>query len=179
MQLGEDINQYEQKIDGLIELLEIEDAEINLEEELTEESDKRTIPNYAAYYVDTNVEYTLYENFTHKRSFAFRINDNKIIEVRTWQEMLIKTCELLIAVDEEKFIAFESNRSMNGKKNKYFSISEDGMRQPRTISGKIFVESNMSGNGIRNLLLKILKEFGYKTNDYKVYLKADYTAINS
>lgn len=36
----------------------------------------------------------------------------------------------------------------------------------------------MSANAIRNLTLKLLKEFNIPTNSFKVYLKADYTSLN-
>ncbi len=174
-QLGEDINEYEKKIEKLIEVLEVDNIIESIDGEENEE-EERTLPtDYSDYYVDTNVEHTLYENFTHKRPFAFRINDNNIIEVKTWQEMLIKTCELLIAIDESKFYSFENKPSMNGKKCKYFAINESDIRKPKLVSGKIFVETNISGNGVRNLILKMLKEYGFKSNEYKVYLRADYT----
>lgn len=179
MQLGEDINKYEQKIDQFIGVLEVDVLEERIEDEDLEEVEKRSLPDYTAYYVDTNVEHTLYENFTHKRPYAFRINDNNIIEVKTWQEILIKTCELLIAVDSDKFASFENKPAMNGKKRKYFSSHENDMRKPRLVCEKIFVETNISGNGVRNLLLKLLKEYGYKSSEFKVYLKADYTEIHS
>ena len=87
------------------------------------------------------MEHTLYENFTHKRPFAFRINHNQTIEVKTWQEMFIKTCELLIAVDADKFLSFENNASMNGKKRKYFSTNDREMRKPKLVSDQIFVRN--------------------------------------
>lgn len=178
-QVAESINKYEQKIDYFIELLEVDDIEENINVDEMDEPEKDIITDYTAYNVDTNVEHTLYENFTHKRPFAFRINDSNIIEVKTWQEMLLKTCELLIAVDEEKFLQFEDNPTMNGKKRKYFSRKDTTMTKPKLVSDKIFVETNISGNGVRNLLLKLLKEFGYKTSEYKVYLRADYTELHS
>ncbi len=46
--------------------------------EVDEETEKKTIPNYSDYYVDTNVEHTLYEDYTHKRPCGFRINEDKI-----------------------------------------------------------------------------------------------------
>ncbi|WP_335871052.1 hypothetical protein [Bacillus sp. 2205SS5-2] len=178
-ELGEEINQYEQKIEHFIELLEVDASNENIVEGEEEVVETASLPDYSAYLVDTKVEHTLYENFTHKRPFGFRINNEQIIEVKTWQEMLIKTCELLITVDEDKFMSFENKPAMNGKKRKYFSKQESEIRKPKLISNKIFVETNISGNGVRNLLLKLLKEYGYKSNEYKVYLKADYTDRHS
>lgn len=174
--LGENIHIYESKIDEIIDCLDIESTHI--ENEIDEDIEKKAIPNYADYVVDHNVEHTLYENLTHKRPFAFRINDSQIVEVKTWQEMFIKTCEVLIAIDENKFLSFENNPKMNGKKNKYFSINPSGMRRPMAILDKIYVETNQSANGFRNLIINLLKEYNFKISEYKIYLSADYTELN-
>lgn len=174
--LGKAINTYETKIDEIINFTRIEENEII--EEDTEETNNKILPNYEEYVVDNKIEHTLYENFTHIRPFGFRINKSELIEARTWQEVLIKTCEELFSVDEEKFFSFESKKNMNGKKNKYFSIKTDGIRKPEIIGDKLYIETNMSGNAIRNLIIKILKEFDIKISDYKVYFRADYTNVN-
>ena len=36
--------------------------------------------------------------------------------------------------------------------------------------------TNMSANQIRNVIEKMLRKYGIKTVEYKIYLKADYTA---
>jgi hypothetical protein len=173
---GKAINFYETKIDEIINFTRIEDDEItegNIEEDIV-----RILPNYDEYVVDNKVEHTLYENFTHIRPFGFRINNSELMEAKTWQEMLLKTCDMFISIDSEKFLSFENNKNMNGKKNKYFSIDEKKLRKPEKVAEKIYIETNMSGNSIRNLIVKILKEYGIKVNNYKVYFRADYTQIN-
>ena len=60
------------------------------------------------------------------------------MEVRTWKEMLL-TCELLIAVDEEKFLKFENDPVMNGKKRKYFSKNKGDLRKPKLVGDKIYI----------------------------------------
>ena len=174
--LGKAINFYETKIDEIINFTRIESADIT--EENAEEDITRILPNYDEYVVDNKVEHTLYENFTHIRPFGFRINNSELTEVKTWQEMLLKTCDMFISIDSEKFLSFENNKNMNGKKNKYFSIDEKKLRKPEKVADKIYIETNMSGNSIRNLIVKILKEYGIKVNNYKVYFRADYTNIN-
>ncbi|MGM1019019.1 MAG: hypothetical protein ACQEXV_00310 [Bacillota bacterium] len=172
------IHDYEQKIVQLVSTLDVEAVDVINAEDTDEEAEKNKIPNYADYMVDFNVEHTLYENFTHKRPFAFRINERQLIEVRTWQEMLKKTAELLLTIDSEKFLAFEHMPGMNGKKNKYISTKQQGIRKPQLILDKVYIETHMSGNGIRNILLKMLKAYGFKATDYKVYFRADYTELN-
>ncbi|MCG8538841.1 MAG: hypothetical protein MJA82_02735 [Clostridia bacterium] len=174
--IAKEAHSYEGKIEEIMTMLEVEEIEIN--EETEEEIEKTTIPNYAEYVVDNKIEHTLYENFTHKRPFAFKLNEHQIIEVSTWQDMLIKTCEYLLAIDEEKFMNFENNEKMNGKKNKYFSTNPNSMRKARTVNHKIYVEINQSGNAIRNLIVKLLKEYDFKISEYKVYFRADYSTLN-
>ena len=169
------LNMYENRINEILSALELEcTSDYQPENDVDE---RRALPNYSDYIVDSKVEHTLYENFTHIRPFGFKINDNKLIEAATWQEMLIKTCEILIAVDKEKFLSFENNASMNGKKNKYFSRTESILRKPGSIANQIFIELNQSSNSIRNLIMKLLKEYDYKVADYKVYYRADYTEL--
>ena len=53
------------------------------------------------------------------------------------------------------------------------------MRSAREIKlANIYVETNLSANGIRNLLIKILNKYNIKLSDYKIYLKADYSELH-
>lgn len=171
------INKYEKKIVEFIELLEVDEENI-IDEERIEVNDSPLIPDYSAYLVDYNIEHSLYENFTHKRPYGFRINEDTLIEVKTWKDLLIKTCEILFAIDEKKFMSFEHNQLMNGKKCKNFSTDPNLIRKPELIGNKIYIETNISGNGVRNLLLKMLKEYGFKASEFKIYLRADYTELH-
>jgi len=44
--------------------------------------------------------------------------------------------------------------------------------------GSYSIETNLSGNDLRNLIIKLLKEYNIKITDYKVYFRADYTSLN-
>ncbi len=175
--MAEDIGVCEKKIEEMISMIDVDD--LIVEEETDEEAEVKIIPNYSEYIVDHNSEHTLYENFTHKRPYGFKLNDQHIVEVKTWQDMLIKTCEYLLTIDEKKFMGFENKKTMNGKKNKYFSTNPDDMRKPRKVADKIYVEINQSGNAIRNLIMKLLKEYNFSIGEFKVYFRADYTSLNN
>lgn len=181
MILAESVHQYEQRVDNLIELLELEDTAPFIKEaiDLSDESiDSERRKNYAAYTVDHQVEHTLYENFTHIRPYAFRLGQQEQLFVKTWIEMLIETCNILIDKDAAKFLSFEHIKEMNGKKSKYISSKKDGMRKPHPLRENLFLETNMSANGVRNLILKMLKAYNIKATDYKIYYRADYTELN-
>jgi hypothetical protein len=174
-EMAKGFSELENQADEAIALLDVD--EINVNEVHKEEKEIKTLPNYTEYAVDTKIEHTLYENFTHKRPSGFQLNKNKIVHVDTWQEMIVKTCELLMAIDEEKFVDFENSRVMNGKKRKYFSRDASKMVNPKRIKNKLYVEVNQSANSLRNLLIKLLKVYGFNLSDYKVFLRADYTNL--
>lgn len=175
--LAKVLNGYEQQLDQLIEMLDVEVIEDQDDLDEAAEIESIKIPNYGAYVVDTDVEHTLYEDFTHKRPHAFKINEDTIIEVQTWKDMFIRTCELLGTVDGLKFRGFENNPKMNGKRRKYFSEDESKLRKPYKVND-IYIETNINGNGIRNLIIKMLQQYGFKINDFKVFLRADYTDLH-
>lgn len=148
-------------------------------EEIKVEDDDRQIPNYSDFLVDSEIEHNLYEDLTHKRPCAFKIENNKI-EVKDWKNTLVETVEYLGKKDKSKIVGFIGDPKMNGKKVTYFTKEKESyMRAPRYVkSADVYVETNLSANGTRNLLIKILKQFDIKLSDYKIYLKADYSDLH-
>jgi hypothetical protein len=43
--------------------------------------------------------------------------------------------------------------------------------------GSVVMNMRMSSNGFRNLIVKLLKEYNFKINEFKVYLRADYSEM--
>jgi uncharacterized protein YeeX (DUF496 family) len=171
----------EANIQDFYSLLEIDSKQKNLKNEIYKKIEReKPLPDYEKCRVDTNVEYSLYEDFTHKRPCAFSMEGQKIM-VDTWQEMLIKTVEILYRKDQEKMESFTDDEKMNGRKVRYFSLSnKSNMNKPVGISGsKLFIETNLSANSIRNLLVKMLQRYEIRINDFIVYLRADYSNLHS
>ena len=59
--------------------MDIEDLEL---EDKKEEDEEKEVPDYDKYTIDKNIEYSLYENFTHKRPYAFKLLNNKLIRAK-------------------------------------------------------------------------------------------------
>lgn len=176
--IAKEISVFEDKIDSILDAIDIDD-EIKIQCENEEEDKKRQIPNYASCTVDENIEHTLYENFMHIRPCAIRISQTcEKVYAKTWQEVLLRTCDLLIDLDQNKFADFINQPEMNGKKKKYFSNDADEMRKPILVNGNIYIETNMSGNAIRDLIIKMIKKYGLKVDNYKVFFRADYSKLN-
>ncbi|WP_294378262.1 hypothetical protein [uncultured Clostridium sp.] len=144
-----------------------------------EEKEEREIPNYNDYVVDSNVQHTLYEDFTHKRPIAFELL-NKKYNVRDWKDMLLQTCNAVSEINKEIIMSFPDNQRMNGKKVTYFAYNKnDIVRAPRKIDNiDLFVSTNHSANSIRNIIMNILREYKISMNDFKIYLRADYSELH-
>ncbi|NLY46768.1 MAG: hypothetical protein GX053_12405 [Tissierella sp.] len=175
--LAEKGSECEILIERMLALLESDDKEIirDFEEEQLKETNH--IPNYDEYQVDNSVEHSLLDNFTHKRPYGFKFIRNDMYEANSWKDIFIKTCEILYDINPDKFKSFEDLPHMNGKKKKYFSSNPKDLRKEYRIRSEIYVETNQSANTIRNIIVKILKEYKFKISDFKIYLRADYTEL--
>ena len=157
----------------------IDNRSIEEDSKEIDEVDEKTIPNYSDYSVDTEVEHNLYEDLTHKRPCAFKIEGTRV-EIKDWKGALVQTINYLAKKDPSIVRSFVDDSKMNGKKVIYFSrVKLPTMRAAREIkSANIYVETNLSANGIRNLLIKMLNKYNIKLSDYKIYLKADYSELH-
>ena len=157
----------------------IDNRNIEEDSKKIDEVDERSIPNYSDYLVDTEVEHNLYEDLTHKRPCAFKIEGTRV-EIKDWKGALVKTIDYLAKKDPSIVRSFVDDSKMNGKKVIYFSrVKLPTMRAVVEIkSVNIYVTTNLSDNGIRNLLIKILNKYNIRLSDYKIYLKADYSELH-
>ena len=162
---------------NLIESLETEEKEVDVIEQ-TDEEEKRVISDYNKYVVDHTVPHTLYENFEFKRPISFKLKDSEI-KVSTWIEVFLKTSEVLCKIDSPIFKSFVDDKNMNGRKKSYFSLTENNIRKPRKLEcADIYIESNLSANSIKQIVIKMLRKYNIKVTDYIVYFRADYTELN-
>ena len=157
----------------------IDNRNIEEDSKKIDEVDERSILNYSDYLVDTEVEHNLYEDLTHKRPCAFKIEGTRV-EIKDWKGALVKTIDYLAKKDPSIVRSFVDDSKMNGKKVIYFSrVKLPTMRAVVEIkSVNIYVTTNLSANGIRNLLIKILNKYNIRLSDYKIYLKADYSELH-
>ncbi|MBM6820359.1 hypothetical protein H6A19_13635 [Clostridium saudiense] len=178
---SEELDSISKRIQEFIAGLDniIDDRNIDEDSKKIEEIYEKSILNYSDYLVDTEIEHNLYEDLTHKRPYAFKIEDTTV-GIKDWKGALIETINYLAKKDPNIIRSFIDDSKMNGKKVIYFSrVKLPTMRAAREIkSANIYVETNLSANGIRNLLIKILNKYNIKLSDYKIYLKADYSELH-
>lgn len=174
-QQSEKIKKIENQIQQIVSQLD-EDLDDCDNSNLELEKMERKIPNYREYYIDQKVEYSLNDDFTHKRPDAFKLNIEKEL-AKDCKEVLIKTLAILAQKDINILKNLTTQSEMQGKKVPYFSEDHyQKMRKPIKIEGTdIYVETNLSANSIRDLVIKVLNQYGILMNQYKIYLKADYS----
>lgn len=162
--IAEEMGKVQDKIYSLILTLNMTESQ----EEIGTDVEQIKIPFYGKYIEGHKTEHTLYENLTFKKPFGFKFNDQHIIRINTWTELLVRVSEYLIAKDEQKFLEFENNPSMNGRK-KHFSYKSNSLRSPKKVSDKIYIETNQSGNATRDIIIKMLKAYDIDIKELKIY----------
>ena len=170
--IQETINEYTSLLN-----IDAEADDDEIDEELDEIDEQKTIPNYSDYVVDSSIPHTLYEDFTHKKVIAFSFNNNRYA-AKDWKDLLLQTCDLLAEIDATKFSEFIDDPVMKGRKVSYFSRKYVDRKNEKMKNIDIYVWTNLSANSIRNLIRKLLRKFDIKLTDYYVYLRADYTPLH-
>lgn len=163
------------KVNELEEIL-VKDLEVN--EDIADDNEEILIKDYDKYRVDENEKHTLYETFRHKRPCAFII-ENKRIETNNWKEVLIETCNYLSEKNKKNLEDIVINEKIKGRKRSLFSVTKKQMFSPeklKYING--YVETNLSADGIKNLVKKLLKIYEIPLNKYYINFRADYSEMN-
>lgn len=176
----EELHKIESKIKNIILELDISYGQISIGNLVDENisSEEKINPNYKNYKVDNTIEHSLLEELTHIRPYGFKFVTGEVVGARTWKDVFIRTCEILLKIDEKKFMSFENQTRMNGETRDYFSKDSSNIILPVKILDKIYVTTSMSANGFSELIVLMLKEYGYNVAEYKLYFYADYTPLH-
>jgi len=110
----------------------------------------------------------LSESYTGKSIVSFTFKGDKY-SVRSWKEMLIKICNLMLSGHREQF---DKVFNLVGRKRPYFTKNPNELRAPKRINGTdIYVETNLSANSIVKHSKNILALFGYDEKDLSIEVK--------
>lgn len=135
--------------------------------------------NYENYRVDESVAYEVMTDFCHMKPAAFSL-DGIRYPARLWKLVLLKTCELLWKKNHNIFEDFLEDKFMQGKTRKYFSVDNSDMTRPELINGTdIFVETNLSANNVRDVIIKMLDKYRIPHVAYKIYLSKDLNPLHT
>ena len=147
------------------------------DDELLEKDEKRGYVNYSNYAVKRDEIHFLNEDFTHKRICAFDI-DGRRIEVGSWQDALVKVCEVAYRKSPMLVNSFVGNPDFQGNRVSYFERLSVPNKNVRICDSDIYVWINLSANQIAAMIKKILKYMRIREDCFKIYLRADYTELH-
>lgn len=171
------IDKIQCKLEEYVDLLQLDDATeetIIKEEEL--EDILTNLPDYDELTVDSNIPYTLYDDYTYKKPAGFELFGVRQ-NARDWKEVFVKTCEVLARKDKDRFEKFADDKTMQGRTNSYFCTNSKDIRSPMKVPGAdIYIMTNMSSNQIRNVIERMLRKYQINISEFKIFLRADYTA---
>ena len=93
-------------------------------------------------------------------------------EVKTWKDLLINTAEKLIKHNSRKFKELPDSKIMKTVFGGTFLTKDKKLlREPYKLSNGIFLEINLDANSIVRVIKKLLKGYGYKETDIKIFVK--------
>lgn len=118
--------------------------------------------------------HTLAEDFTYKRPHGFILDGQGTAGVTTWQRVFELVCSSLLRRDGSRFRGlidhpdFVSNRG-------HRSVTTDRieLRKALDIGDGLFVESNLSANGIRDAIRSLLSVFDIPSDRLQLFLRQD------
>ncbi len=176
----EELNQINGRIKDIKSELDINYGQLTMGElrnEVVKDEEKQN-PNYEKYIVDNTIEHSLLGDLTHIRPYGFKFITDELIHASTWKDVFIKTSEILLQIDEKKFMNFEKLTKMNGELRDYFSTDSSNMILPIKIMNKIYITTSMSANSYSEIIGKMLKEYDFDIEKYKLYFSADYSPLH-
>jgi len=124
--------------------------------------------------LNRNEPHSLDEDFTFKRPHGVIFQSKATTGITTWQRLYELILRHLYDADPDTLSAlcghpdFTTNRG-----NPMFTRDRDRLRKSMEIRDGLYVESNLSANGIRDLLRRVLETIGIDTQDVQIFLRQD------
>lgn len=114
------------------------------------------------------------EDFTYRRPHGFILRGQATTGITTWQRLYELVCQQLFACDEVKFRNLEHHPEFVSNRGHHTVTRDaDSLRKPLHVRGDVFVEANLSANGIRDVVRQLLEAFEIPTEGMQVFLRQD------
>lgn len=122
--------------------------------------------------LDKDLPHTLSEDFTYTRPYGFVLSGYAVNNLLTWRQLYGALCKALAERDPARFDALPNNPRFISRR-KQFSADPKELRNAQRIARDIYAEVHWSANSLRDVMIKLLDEFGLDQDDLKVYLRQD------
>lgn len=170
---NEQVAAFDRGAAGLSALIQ-QYTSVNLEE--GEESGAGDRDRNARIVAELNREepHTLDEDFTFKRPHGFILAGQGTTGITTWRRLYELVCKQLFQRDPVRFRGLPQNPDFISNRGKgYFSTSEDELRTAWPIADGLYAEVNLSANGLRDMIRRLLKQFDLPPDSLRLFLRQD------
>lgn len=114
------------------------------------------------------------EDFTYKRPHGFILDGLGTTGITTWQRLYELVLQRLYDRDVERFRGLSADPEFTTSRgNPTFTSDRTKLRKALEVRGGLFVESNLSANGIRDVLRRVLATFAIPTDQLLIFLRQD------
>lgn len=114
------------------------------------------------------------ENITYKRPHGFVLEGQGTTGITTWQRLYELVLQRLHDRDPERFRGLCSDPDFTTNcGNPTFTTDPTKLRKALEVRAGLFVESNLSANGIRDILRRVLTTFAIPTDQLLIFLRQD------
>jgi hypothetical protein len=114
------------------------------------------------------------ENFTYKRPHGFVLDGRGTTGITTWQRLYELVCQQLFARDEGRFRSLENHPEFVSNRGHHTVTSDaTALRKPLAVSGDLYIEANLSANGIRDVIRRLFEVFEIPTDRMQIFLRQD------
>ena len=114
------------------------------------------------------------EDFTYKRPHGFILSGQGTTGITTWQRLYELVCRQLFERDAAKFRGLCGHPDFTTSRgNHSFTNEPTRLRKALEVGAGLYAESNLSANGIRDMLRRVLTAFEMPTDQFLVFLRQD------
>jgi hypothetical protein len=124
--------------------------------------------------LNREIPHRLDENFTYKRPHGFILDGQAATGITTWQRMYELVCRQLLARDQTRFRGLINDPHFISNRGHHTVTTDPGtLRKELDVGHGLFVESNLSANGISDMLQRFLDAFDIPLDRMQVFLRQD------
>lgn len=118
--------------------------------------------------------HSLDEDFTYKRPHGFVLDGRAITGVTTWQRLYELVCKQLFARDQDRFRSLENHPEFVSNRGNH-TVTRDAshLLKPLAVSSDLYIEANLSANGIRDMIRRLLGVFDISLDRMQIFLRQD------
>jgi len=114
------------------------------------------------------------EDFTFKRPHGFILDGQGIAGITTWRRLFELLCQQLLRRDPQRFHALPDNADFISNRGRHsFSRNPTELRYANLIGDEVYAEINLSANGIRDTIRRLLETFEIPERRLQLFLRED------